>query len=91
MKREKLGRKEIEKVFCDYAKLFSKLTNKTNKLTEKERLNIQNRFKNGYKIAEFYMFNKNKVDENDVYFVFIEWKLEELKKIDKQVKEKKKK
>lgn len=87
MKRKKLNKEQIEKVYLKYAEHFNKMVGLDSKLNEKEKLQIIKQFKLGYKISEHYWFYKETVEENDVFFIFAEAGLEGLLRIDKQIKE----
>jgi hypothetical protein len=87
MKRNKLNKEQIEKVYLEYAEIFNNLVGIGSKLTEGEKLQIIKQFKLGYKIAEHYWFYKETVEENDVFFIFAEKGLEGLLRIDKQIRE----
>lgn len=84
MNRKELTRKEVEKIFYEYAELMNKLVGLGSKLNEKDRLQIIRSFKMGYRVAEHYYLHNIKVSETDGFFIFAEKSLEELKKIDKQ-------
>lgn len=86
MKRNKLNKEQIEKVYLEYAELFNKMIGLDSKLNEKEKLQIIKQFKIGYKVAEHYWFYKETVEENDVFFIFAEKGLEGLLRIDRQIK-----
>lgn len=89
MIREKLGRKEIERVFEEYSQLFSTLGGEKSPLSEADRLMLVKQYRIGYEIAEHYLFHKQNVDELDVFFIFAEKGLAGLKNLNKQMNEQK--
>lgn len=91
MKRKELTRKEVEKIFYEYAELMNKLVGLGNKLPEKDRLQVIRSFKLGYQVAEHYYLYNIKVTETDGFFIFAENSLEGLKRLDKQYTNKKRK
>ncbi|MDT2830268.1 hypothetical protein P7H62_03670 [Vagococcus carniphilus] len=86
MIREKLGRKEIEKVFEEYSQLFSFLGGERSPLNEADRLMLVKQYRIGYEISEHYLFHKQEVNELDAFFIFAERGLEGLKKLDRQLR-----
>lgn len=89
MKRKELTRKEVEKIFYEYAGLLNKLIGIESKLDEKDRLQIIRSFKPGYQVAEHYYLYNIKVTETDGFFIFAENSLVGLKKVDKTYTNKK--
>lgn len=88
--KKKYNKNYIGKTFHRYTSLYADLMSKYSNLTDKQRIIAINQFEIGYKILEYYYFNREDVLEKDLLFGAVEKILEELEEVHAKYTPKKK-
>jgi len=86
IKRE--SRKEIERVYNRYSKLYAKMISQYSYLTDAERVSLIRKFELGLKISEYFYFYKDELRETDIMFVALKNNLENLEEVNKKYNKK---
>lgn len=86
--QNKESRKEIERVYDRYSKLYAKMISKFSYLTNDERISLIRKFELGLKISEYFYLYKDDLLETDILFVAVKKNLANLEEINKKYNKK---